>query len=239
MIHIIKYLRNEELADETLAFYFEKPENFNYRSGQFGEFALINPVETDGKGNSRMFSLASAPDEKHLLITTRLRDSAFKRVLKNSLPGTELILEAPLGVFTLPSNQLRPLIFLAGGIGITPFRSMIVDVENNNSSQPILLFYSNRRLQDAAHFTELEAIAKNNSNFKFVPIITGTSDENNIWKGETGHITTELLNKHTSNLKDPIYYVAGPEKMVQSVRKLLIDNGVNKNDIKVEEFSGY
>ncbi len=239
MIHIIKYIKTEKLANDTAAFYFEKPENFNYRAGQFGEFSLINPPETDGKGNSRTFTLASSPDEEYLIIATRLRDSAFKRVLKTLLPGAELILEAPLGVFTLPKDLERPLVFLAGGIGITPFRSMVTYATTQKIPNKIFLFYSNHEPSDAPYLEELIELQKYNSNYKIINTMTRVNKTSSEWNGETGYITTEMLDKYLGDLVKPLFYLAGPSEMLKSLQKTLIDKGINKDDIKTEEFLGY
>src|ERR1043165_9329663 len=115
--------RKEEIADGTMAFHFEKPGGFVFKAGQFGDFTLINPSETDAEGNIRGFSLASAPYENFLMFATRMRDTAFKRVLKRIKPGAEIMLDGPYGSFTLHNNASIPAVFLTGGIGVTPARS--------------------------------------------------------------------------------------------------------------------
>src|ERR1043165_5212195 len=104
--------KKEEVADGTMAFHFEKPGGFVFKAGQFGDFTLINPVETDTEGNTRGFSLASAPYEDSLMFATRMRDTAFKRVLKTIEPRMELTLDAPYGSFTLHNDASRPAVFL-------------------------------------------------------------------------------------------------------------------------------
>src|ERR1043165_7257806 len=104
--------RKEKIADGTMAFHFEKPGGFVFKAGQFGDFTLINPSETDAEGNIRGFSLASAPYEADLMFATRMRDTAFKRVLKRMEPRMELTLDAPYGSFTLHNDASRPAVFL-------------------------------------------------------------------------------------------------------------------------------
>lgn len=239
MIHIIKYLKTENLANETAAFYFEKPVGFTYRAGQFGDFTIINPAETDTGGNTRTFSLVSSPEENYLAVATRLRDTAFKRNLKKFKPGTEIIFDGPMGIFTPNKDQERPVVFLAGGIGITPFRSMIFDATEKKLNQKIYLFYSNKRPEDAPYLDELNSLEKLNPNFKMIAIMTQAASSKTVWTGETGHISIELLNKYLANIIRPIYYLAGPVGMVQSLHKMLKDSGIDKNDIKIEEFTGY
>jgi ferredoxin-NADP reductase len=108
-----------------MAFHFEKPPGFAFKAGQALAWTLIDPPETDDEGGMRNFSIASAPGEADLMIATRMRDTAFKRVLKTMPLGTEVHIVGPFGSLTLHQNTARPAVFLAGGIGITPFRSML------------------------------------------------------------------------------------------------------------------
>src|SRR6187401_3028905 len=118
--------RREEIADSTMAFHFEKPSGFDYKAGQFADYSLVDPSETDAEGNIRGFSLASAPYENDLMFTTRMRDTAFKRSLRSMKIGTEIILDGPYGSFTLHNDSRKAAVFLTGGIGITPVRSIVL-----------------------------------------------------------------------------------------------------------------
>ena len=115
-----KLKSREEIAEGTMAFHLEKPAGFQFQAGQYLDITLINPPETDSQGVVRTFSIASAPYENELLVATRMRNSAFKRVLATIPLRTELKLDGPMGSFT-PQELARPAVFLAGGIGITPF----------------------------------------------------------------------------------------------------------------------
>ena len=107
-----------------MTFEYEKPAGFSYKAGQFADYTLIDPSDTDEEGSTRGFSLSSAPYEPNPMCTTRMRDTAFKRVRKDMPIGTELELDAPYGSFTLHNKIARPAVFLTGGIGITPVRSI-------------------------------------------------------------------------------------------------------------------
>src|SRR5207244_6108918 len=131
-IYKVKLKAREEICAETMAFHFEKPEGFVYKAGQFADYTLINPPETDAEGNTRGFSLASAPYEGDLMSATRMRDTAFKRVLKTMEIGTEVSLDAPYGSFTLHNNSRIPAVFLTGGIGVTPVRSIVLQAAHDN-----------------------------------------------------------------------------------------------------------
>lgn len=233
------FLKSKNAAAGTMAFYFRKPEGFSYMAGQSCDLTLLNPAVDDGKGNTHAYSIASAPHEKELMIATRLRDSAFKRSLQSMPAGSAVKLDGPFGTFTLPESSARPVIFLAGGIGITPFRSMMLDAAHRKLSHTIYLFYSNRRQEDAAFLTELGKL--DYPLHHLVATVTGTGAQApvNQWKGEKGRITSEMIRKHAGSMEEYIYYIAGPADMVLALRQMLKEASVNSEDIFVEVFSGY
>jgi ferredoxin-NADP reductase len=232
-------LKKEEIANGTMAFHFAKPEGFVFKAGQFGDFTLIDPIETDAEGNIRGFSLASAPYEDDLMIATRMRDTAFKRVLKTMGTGTKVSLDAPYGSFTLHNNSKIPAVFLTGGIGVTPVRSIVLQAVHDSLLHKIFLFYSNRRPEDAAFLDELVAAQEKNPNYTFIGTMTEMEKSDRKWNGETGYINKPMLEKHVGDLTLPIYYVAGPASMVTAMRKSLNEAGVDDDNIRTEEFSGY
>jgi ferredoxin-NADP reductase len=232
-------LKSDTVAEGTMTFTLEKPEGFTYKAGQSIDLFLINPPETDAEGNKRAYSLSSAPDDPDLLIATRMRDTAFKRVLKSLPPGTELRLEGPFGEMTLHEDTTRPAVFLAGGIGITPFYSMARNAATHQLPHRITLFYSNRRPEDAAFLTELQDLPTENTNFTFVGTMTDMEHSTKEWKGETGYITTEMLEKYVSLADHSVFYMAGPPSMVAAMRTMLNGVGISNDDIRTEEFTGY
>lgn len=245
-IYSLKLKSRTEVAERTMAFRFDKPAGMTFKAGQFMDYTLIDPPETDAEGNTRGFSISSAPDDPELMFTTRLRDTAFKRVLKTMPLGTEIKVEGPFGSFTLHNNAKRPAVILAGGIGITPFRSIARRAAHEKLPQRIFLFYSNRRPEDAPFLAEFEELAQQNPNFTFVPTMTMMSDSTLPWQGETGYIDQALIEKYlkssapsSAELVEPIYYVAGPAAMVAGLRKMLNEAGVDDDDIRTEEFTGY
>jgi ferredoxin-NADP reductase len=234
----IKLNNKEEIAAGTTAFYFDKPIAFTYKAGQFGDFTLINPTDTDTEGNVRGFSLSAAPFEEELMFATRMRDTAFKRCLKTMPIGTELTMDAPYGSFTLQNSTKIPAIFLCGGIGITPVRSIILQASHDKTAHKIFLFYANKTPADAAFLDELKEAQKANPNFTFVGSMTDAEGSKE-WKGERGFFTKEMLQKYIGDLTVPIYYISGPAAMVTSIRKTLNETGVDDDNIRTEEFSGY
>jgi ferredoxin-NADP reductase len=238
-IYRIKLKDRKQIAEGTMAFRFEKPEGFAYKAGQFADFTLINPAETDAEGNIRGFSLASAPYEDFLMFATRMRDTAFKRVLKTMEPGTELTLDGPYGSFTLHNNASTPAVFLTGGIGVTPVRSIVHQAAHEKFPHKIFLFYSNNRPEDGAFLDELTEARKANPNYTFIGTMTQMEKSGRAWHGETGYITQAMLLKYIGDLALPIYYVAGPQSMVHAMREILNGAGVNDDNIRTEEFTGY
>lgn len=239
MKYKVKLVKKEEVAEGTMAFFWEKPQGFEFKSGQTMDITLINPAETDAEGNSRTFSIIQAPYEDTLGNATRMRDTAFKRVLKNMEPGTEVELEGPFGSFTLHNDTSKAAVILAGGIGITPFYSIAKNAAHGKLPHKIYLFYSNRRPEDAAFLSELLELEKQNPNFKLIATMTDIDKSQQAWNGETGYITKEMITKYVPDLPKAISYLAGPATMVGAMHKLLNDAGVDDDNIKMEEFAGY
>jgi len=235
----VKLKNSEEVAEGTMAFHFEKPAGFEYKAGQFIRLTLLDPPETDAEGNARTFTLASAPSEEDLMVATRMRDSAFKRVLKEMPLGTAVEVRGPFGALTLRDDESRPAVFLAGGIGVTPFRSMSIQAAKVGLRRRIFLFYSNRRPEDAAFLEELQQLESKNSNYEFIPTMTRPEQFKQAWRGETGYIDREKLARFIDDMKAPIYYAAGPPTMVDAIEKVLVDAGVDGDDIRAEKFKGY
>ena len=233
----IKLKSKNEVAQETMEFRFFKPAGFTFKPGQFADYTLIKPLETDAEGDTRGFSLG-APCEEDIVFTTRMRDTAFKRNMKKMAPGTEVIFDAPYGSFTLQNNTKIPAVFLSGGIGITPMRSIILQATHDKTAHKIFLFYANKSTKDAAYLEELTEAQNANENFKLIASMTD-KDASREWQGETGFFTKEMLQKYIGDLSIPIYYISGPPSMVTSIRKTLNEAGIDDDNIRTEEFSGY
>lgn len=234
-----KLMRREEVAEGTMAFHFEKPPGFDFKPGQYTDVTLRNPPETDAEGNTRTFSIASPPFENELVFTTRMRDTAFKRSLKKVPLGTEVKIDPAMGSFTLHRNLAKPAVFLAGGIGITPFLSIVRQADRDRLPQTLYLFYSNRRPEDAAFLETLGTLEKTNPNLRLICTMTEMSKSKKEWKGERGFINKEMLTRYLSYLQGPIYYTAGPPALVAAMRQILTASCVYEDDIRAEEFAGY
>jgi ferredoxin-NADP reductase len=229
----------QRIARDTMAFWFDtNGASFGFRAGQHADFVFTHPcMESDGD-NSRTFSLASPPhDKKLVMIAMRMRKTGFKTALKSASLGTKFIVRRPRGSFTLHRDITRPAVFLAGGIGIAPIRSIIQQATRERLPHKLYLFYSNREADDAAFIEEFESLTAQNPNFTFIPTVTG--HRTIAWPYEKGHINHEMLTRYLLWLKGPIYYIAGPSGMVTAMADLLNSSGVNEDDMRTEEFGDY
>ena len=238
-IHDTRLLGGETVAEGTMAFRFFKPSGFRHQAGQSLLLTLINPPETDGEGDARTFTIASAPYEAELMIATRMRDTAFKRVLKVAPAGTSVRIDGADGEMVLHDDASRPAVFLAGGIGITPFLAIARHATHERLPHRLLLFYSNRRPEDAAFLSELQRMEQLNPNFRLIATMTEPEKSVHPWSGERGFIRRELLERHLTDLASPIYYFAGPPPMTMAMRQMLETIRIDEQAMRSEEFYGY
>jgi len=233
-------LGGTEVAEGTMAFQFEKPNNFVFKAGQYIDLTLagFRPQLGPSDGMTHTFSIASSPSDKDLIVTTRMRNTVFKRTISTLPIGSRARIKGPMGSFTLHNNTSRPAVFLAGGIGVAPFLSMLTYATEEKLRHPIVLFYANRYLEDAAFIDALWKLERANPRFRFVPTLTRVANSNG-WKGKTGRISSEMLLTQVGVLRGPIYYIAGPPTMVTTARRTLSEVGVDEDDIRTEEFAGY
>lgn len=238
-LHEVALLRREAVAEGTMAFYFTKPTAFRHAAGQSILVKLVAPPETDGEGHARTFTIASAPHEPELMIATRMRDTAFKRVLKTAPPGTTVTIDGPYGEMVLHDDPARPAVFLAGGIGITPFLAMARHASAARLAHRLLLIYSNRRPEDAAFLSQLKGLEDANPNYRLIATMTESAKSAQPWSGETGYIGREMLERYLPDLIAPIYYFAGPPAMTTAMHRMLEECGLGEESMRYEEFYGY
>jgi ferredoxin-NADP reductase len=229
----------QRIARDTMAFWFDtNGDSFRFRAGQHADFVFAHPCIEGESDNSRTFSLASSPlDRRPVMIALRIRKTPFKNALKSAVLGTKFIVSRPRGSFTLHRDITRPAVFLAGGIGIAPIRSILQQATQERLPHKMYLFYSNRDADDAAFLEELESLTAQNPNFTFIPTVTG--HRTIAWPYEKGHINRQMLSRYLLGLKGPIYYIAGPSGMVTAMTELLNSSGVSDDDVKSEEFGDY
>lgn len=227
------------VAKGTLFVRFDlQGQEVDFRPGQYFWVTLLDPPYDDEKGPRRHISVATSPNERGVLgLCTRLRDSAFKRSLAELPVGTTVDVEHPKGEFVLPAETDAPYVFLAGGIGITVFRSMLLDIAERSLPYRVTLVYSNRDRESTAFLDELTELAGAHENIELVLTMTDDGDE---WNGERRHIGPELLRDHLDgDLAGYRYLLAGPPGMVEGVTEELRGAGIPEERIHPERFSGY
>ncbi|RYF29115.1 MAG: FAD-dependent oxidoreductase, partial [Chloroflexi bacterium] len=206
-----------------------------FKPGQYLELSLPHKQQ-DIKGMRRVFSIASAPNEKFVRfgITATGKVSSFKKELLAS-EGKSIRATQLGGDFTLPSDTSKPLLFIAGGVGITPFRSMLSDMLETSQHRDITLFYG-AATTNAVIYQDILDKAEQKVGLRVVPVIA--EPEKN-WKGESGFVRVSLLHRYVPDFRDRLIYISGPPVMVETIRKQLRQKGVDKRHIKTDYFTGY
>lgn len=220
-------LEQKTIAEKTCEVSFCLSGNeFSFLAGQYVRISAPKLLYADPKGISRVFSIASSPNDKNK-ISVAFRDSGsgFKRTLMELPIGSLIDIEGPFGYFTLPKDNSRPLVFIAGGIGITPFLSMVRYATEEKPARQITLLYVNRNAESAAYLEELTTIAKQNPHF--------------LLKNQFGRIDANFIQQSVKNLVEPIWYIVGLPTMVAETRYLLSRLDVNDAKIYFEDFIGY
>jgi ferredoxin-NADP reductase len=214
------------------SFRFPRPPDLHYKAGQF----FFVTLKKDGKELKKHFSFSSSPTEKaYIEFTKRLSDSDFSAALKALKPGDWAKINAPYGKFTF-EGEYKKIGLLAGGIGITPFKSICQYCTDMQLDTEVTLLYGNRKENDIAFRKELEALQQENKNLKVVLIL---NEADNNWKGATGLITADMIKKKIPDYKETTFYTCGPPKMVEIMEKLVAQLGLPEAQLKREYFTGY
>jgi glycine betaine catabolism B len=231
--------QNGQLENKTL---------FDYTAGQFAFFD-IGEVYDDPKGPIRHFTISSSPSENFIMFSTRIRDSPYKKRLSTLDEGAKVKVRGPEGQFVLHQDYSKPAIFLSGGIGVTPFRSMIKYATDKQLPARIIMFDSNRNRSNILFKKEFDNWAGINKNLKIIYTISEEEQQHeqsisteNDWKGEYGRINKAMILKYlnTDVLNNSIFYICGPPGMLKSMQALLQEElNIPKERIKIEEFTGY
>ena len=230
-------LSRAPVAERTMAFRFAKPAGFAFKAGQAIDLILHGTAAAEGEAGSHAFSLVGAPFEPELTIATRMRDSTFKRRLAALPIGALVSIDGPVGSMTLHNDRRRAAVFIAGGIGITPFVSILRQAMHDATAQPMALLYANRRPEDAAFLEELERLQARTSTFRMIATMTGRPATP--WAGAQGRIEAALVRRVAAELPAPIFYLAGPPSFVADLERTLSLAGVDDDAIRSEGFYGY
>jgi glycine betaine catabolism B len=224
------------IARDTYEFVFASKPRFNYRAGQYLEWTLPH-AHADSRGIRRYFTIASSPTEDDVRLGVKIIPSAsssFKKKLLDLKPGDKMYAAQLGGDFVLPADATRKMVFIAGGIGVTPFRSMVKHLTDTNDSRDTVLFYAVRTMQDAA-YGPLFQEAEKKIGLKTVYVVNEQPPESK----EPKFIDAPLLTKHVPDFKDRTYYLSGPVPMVDAYKKLLKGMGVPARSIVTDYFPGF
>jgi ferredoxin-NADP reductase len=227
-----------DVAKRTLMVVFDLlGEEVDFQPGQYFWVTLLDPPYDDEKGPRRHITVVTSPTERGVLgLATRLRDSAFKRSLAELPEGTEVEVEQPKGSFVLPQETDRHYVFIAGGIGITVFRSMLRYIADEGLPHRVTLVHSNRDRESTAFYDELRELEAANPNVEIVYTMT----QDSAWEGETRRIDAEMLRDHLGEELDSYtYLIAGPPAMVDGVAEALQGAGIPEDQVLPARFSGY
>jgi ferredoxin-NADP reductase len=226
-----------EVAKGTLLVVFDlEGEEVDFRPGQYFWVELPNRGRDDDKGLRRHISVVTSPTEGGVLgLCTRLRDTAFKQTLAELQVGDEVDVEPPKGDYRLPEDTSTEYVFVAGGIGITVFRSMLRYIRDTGEPYRVTLVYSNRDRESTPFLDELLELERTLPGFRLV--LTMTEDDG--WDGESRRVSAEMLQDHLDELASRMYLVAGPPPMVEAVVEELQSAGVPEEQILPDRFSGY
>lgn len=228
-----------KIGTDTFDFIFLKDRNFSFQPGQYMEWTLKHR-DTDSRGNRRYFTLASSPTEPeiHLGVKFYPEPSSFKNRLLALPIGGEIIASQKSGDFVLPNDKETGLVFIAGGIGVTPFRSMIQYLLDIREKRDITLFYCNKTAEDIS-YKEVFEEARAKLGIKTIYVITDkeTVILNPFMK--VGSLNTQTIVKEMPNFLNKIFYISGPHGMVNSFETTLKSMGVHKKNIKIDFFPGF
>ena len=226
MIFETTILGRKELAVDTFEVTLKRPAEFTFVAGQYTQIQLPKLLKADPKGRSRQFSIVSSPSNfDEVKVVFRMTGSGFKETLLNLPVGSSLRLEQAAGSFVLPQTLTRPHVFVAGGVGISPFMSYVTERVNDHWDHPIRLFYGNQSPEKAAYLAELKSIEKIQSRFTL----------HSIYKQPTQELFAQCAKKHT----DATWWVVGPPALVATATAGLRMAGIQDQHIKTEPFTGY
>ncbi len=232
----LKERRSE--AAEVISFIFDLGgQPFEYQPGQY-VFCELDALDfADERGNRRHFTISSSPTEKGVVMfTTRIRGSGFKETLRHASLGYEINIGTPLGHFVMPKGKIRRHVFIAGGIGITPYRSMLRNAVDTKKPIDAVMLYFSHSSADIVFGQELEEIARQMATFSLVHVL---NDPEPGWKGEKGRLNEALLRKSVPTLDQRLFWISGPPPMVTAYKELVKQTGIEDEAIRTDSFAGY
>jgi glycine betaine catabolism B len=234
----LRLKEKERIAPDTYEFVFPIPRHFAFAPGQYMEWTLGHK-DTDDRGNRRYFTLASAPTERNLRLGIKFyqKSSSFKTALLGMNKESEIMASQLAGDFVLPEDPNQKCVFLAGGIGITPFRSMIKYLLDTHQSRPIVLFYSAKNIDDFV-YKDIFDRAQKELRIKTIYSVTDDTGVRSTDQVRIGRVSGDLIRSAAPDFRNCIYYVSGPRGMVDAFKATLHRLGISAYQIKTDYFAG-
>jgi ferredoxin-NADP reductase len=227
--------RIEDSAYGTKTFFFDKPDNFRFVAGQYVALKLNNLVEPDYRAGVRSLSICSSPCEDFIAFTMRQSESGFKKTFWSMQPGDKVSITPPIGKFVLDPSDSREVVFLVGGVGITPVRSMLCEEMRYPSDKRFVLFYANRTKEDGPHTDELKALKLHN--LRMIEVFS--QEQGALVVGqEVGYIDRALVERTLDKPLESVYYIVGSPSFLEAMENMLRDMGVPEDQWHKDPFTG-
>ncbi len=235
---VLKLKEKIKIAPDTYDFIFSHIRNFAFAPGQYMEWTLGHE-HPDARGNRRFFTLASAPTEKTLRLGVKFYQelSSFKKAMLKMNNGDEIVASQLAGDFVLPEDPRQKCVLIAGGVGVTPFRSMIKYLLDTRQRRPITLLYANKSVDDIL-YKDIFDRAEHELGIRTIYTVTDTDNLPASWTGQVGRITPKMIKSLVPDYRRCTFYVSGPKGMVDSFEKSLGMMRIHSSQIKTDFFSG-
>lgn len=236
---IFKIKQKLQLSPDTYDFVFALSHKLAYSPGQYMEWTLSHK-SPDDRGNRRYFTLASSPTEDNIRIGVKFHreSSSYKKSLFEATSEKEIVASQLAGDFTLPEDPGRKCVFIAGGIGVTPFRSMVKYLIDNNQKRSITVFYSNKSPRDIVYKDVFDE-AQSKLGIKVVYVLTDKSSIPQNWQGKVGHIDENMIVSEVPDYKERYFYISGPRSMIDTFKAVLKKMGIDNGHIVTDYFPGF
>ncbi|HUC87224.1 MAG TPA: RnfABCDGE type electron transport complex subunit D [Candidatus Saccharimonadales bacterium] len=233
-----RLVQRVRLAPDVMDFVFTADRKFSFQAGQYMEWTLPHP-HADTRGNRRFFTLASSPTEENIRLGLKFYEngSSFKQAMR-AMDRTTPIAAAQLGGdFVLPKDRRQKLVFIAGGIGITPYRSMMKYLLDTGDTRAVTLLYSERNAAEVV-YREVFDVAAQRPNTRVVYCLTDSNTVVPAW-ARAGFITSEMITAEIPDYRERLFYISGPHSMVTAMTEILRELGIDDSHIKIDFFPGY
>lgn len=235
----LKLKRAVQITPDSAEFIFEPNSPLRFKPGQYLEWTLGH-YKPDNRGNRRYFTIASSPTEKELRLGVKFypKGSSFKKALASMDEGDTIIASQLSGDFVLPKNKNKKLVFIAGGIGITPFRSMIKYLIDKKEKRDIVLIYSVKTNRDIAYAKIFET-ASSYFNFKIIYVFTDSENRQPAETNSKGHLSEKMISENIKDWQERTFFISGPPSMVTNTKKIIENLGLSNRQIKTDFFPGF